>query len=115
VTRARKPETRQTRAALYAEALAFMREECAQKLTLEAVARRIATSPRQLQRAFDEAEAPPFQDVLVRVRLERAKDLLAETDMPIYRVAHKVGYQTQSAFTRAFRRQFGVTPTQMRS
>ena len=114
VSPARKPSTRRTRRALYDEALAFMRDECASELSLQAVARRIATSPRQLQRAFDEAGARPFQEVLIAVRLARAVELLRETDGPIYRIAEQVGYPRQSSFTKAFRRAYGTTPSQFR-
>ncbi len=112
--RARKSSTRASRRALYEEALAYMREACAGELTLELVARRIATSPRQLQRAFDEGEAPPFQEVLIRVRLARAAALLRETDEAVGDIAAKVGYRRQSSFAKAFRREFGATPTAYR-
>ena len=91
-----------------------MRDACAGELTLELVAKRIATSPRQLQRAFDEAEAPPFQDVLIRVRLQRAAELLRETDETVGDIAAKVGYRRQSSFAKAFRREFGSTPSAYR-
>jgi len=92
-----------------------MREECAGELTLQHVARRIATSPRQLQRAFDEVAAPPFQEVLVHVRLERAKELLREEQLPIYCIAERVGYLRQSSFTKAFKRAYGMTPGEFRA
>jgi AraC family transcriptional regulator of adaptative response / methylphosphotriester-DNA alkyltransferase methyltransferase len=115
VSRARKESTRESRQALYAEALEVMREECADELTLERVARRIATSPRQLQRAFDEAAAPPFQEVLIAVRLDRARELLRDTDLPIDRVAGRVGYQRPSSFAKAFRRAYGMSPSEFRA
>jgi len=115
VSRARKASTRESRRTLYAEAREMMRAECAEELTLEAVARRIATSPRQLQRAFDEAGAPPFQQVLVEVRVGRAQELLRDTKLPIDHVAMKVGYQTPSSFAKAFRRAFGIAPSAYRA
>ena len=115
MSRARKPQTRRTRQALYAEALALMRQACADELTLDRVARGIATSPRQLQRAFDEAEAPPFQEVLMRVRLQRACELLEESDLAVGEIAERVGYPRQSSFSKAFRRVFGLPPSSYRA
>ena len=112
---AAKHSTREWRRALYREALALMREECADALTLEAVARRVGTSPRQLQRAFAEAGEPPFLQCLTSVRMERAAELLRSTPWPVREVADAVGYARHSAFTKAFRRHHGVTPSELRA
>ena len=53
-----REHTRRLYASLYAEACAIIADEHAGTLELEAVARRIATSRRQLQRAFAQAGAP---------------------------------------------------------
>ncbi|MDQ4072173.1 MAG: helix-turn-helix transcriptional regulator, partial [Actinomycetota bacterium] len=98
----------------YQDAMGLMRAEYRRALTLEDVARRIATSPRQLQRAFEEAGAPPFAQCLTSVRMERAAELLRETDWPVIDVATAVGYSRHSAFTKAFRRRHGVAPSVMR-
>ena len=108
-----KSSTRETRRALYEDAMSVMRAEYRRALTLEEVARRVATSPRQLQRAFEEAGAPPFARCLTSVRMERAAELLRETDRPVVDVASAVGYTCHSAFTQAFRRHHGVSPSAM--
>jgi two-component system response regulator YesN len=112
---ARKPSTRRARQALYEDAVALMRSGCAEALTLDVVARRIATSPRQLQRALDQAGAPPFQEYLAQLRMERAAQLLRETSLPVAAIARQVGYERHSAFSRAFRRHHGVPPSALRS
>jgi len=45
-------------------------------------------------------------------RLKKAAGLLAEGDYKIYEIADKVGFSTQSNFTRSFQKQFGITPTE---
>lgn len=51
----------------------------------------------------------PYQYVIAR-RMERARQLLRETELPISQVALEVGYRSQSAFTAAFTRVVGVPP-----
>lgn len=109
-----KPSTRNTRRALYEDALEMLHAEHGRSLTLEEVARRIATSPRQLQRALEDVGAPPFAQCLIKVRMARAAELLRETDWPVIDVATAVGYTRHSAFTKAFRRHHGVAPSVMR-
>jgi AraC family transcriptional regulator len=49
-----------------------------------------------------------------RLRLERAAWRLKLTDMPVVQIALEAGYETHETFTRAFRRNFGMSPTQFR-
>ena len=98
---------------LVEEALVLIGQEYDRPLTLNQVARRIATSPRQLQRAFAEAGAPSFLQCFTRVRMERAAELVRETTLPVAEVAEAVGYEGHSAFTKAFRRYHGVAPSAM--
>jgi transcriptional regulator GlxA family with amidase domain len=50
-----------------------------------------------------------------RCRLGRADALLRQTSLPIGEVAHRAGYDSQAAFTKAFRRRFGATPRASRA
>ena len=49
-----------------------------------------------------------------RVRLETAVKLLRYSSQPIYEIAYQVGYETVSAFSKGFKKQFGVSPTSIR-
>jgi AraC family transcriptional regulator len=51
----------------------------------------------------------PYLCVTLR-RMDRARQLLAETEMPLVQIAAQVGFQTHSHFTRVFRKLTGVTP-----
>ncbi len=55
----------------------------------------------------------PHQYVL-KARIDRAVILLKTTELPIVAIAHRVGFQTQSHFTRIFRHQTRMTPKQLR-
>lgn len=85
-------------------------------LTIAAVARRHALSPRQLQRMF-ERDGITFSQFVLRRRLARAHRLLVDprcADRPVSAVAFEVGFSDLSYFNRAFRRQYGATPSDVR-
>lgn len=90
------------------------RDYAAADLTLRSVSGTIATSTRQLQRAFNESGGTSFRQELQRVRMERAATLLRFGSMPIGRVAAAVGYRQPAQFAKAFRRHHGRPPSAFR-
>ena len=74
----------------------------------------MATSRRQLQRAFAEAGETSFRSYLQRVRMERAAELLREGPTPVNQVASAVGYRQPAQFAKAFRRHHGAPPSSFR-
>ena len=80
-------------------------------LSLARVAHEIATSRRQLQRAFAEAGGTSFSRELQRVRMARAAQLLADGSLPVQSVAGAVGYRQAAQFAKVFRRHHGVPPS----
>lgn len=109
-----RPDTVQRRRALFLEAAALVAEEYSRKLTLHSVARRIATSPRQLQRAFAEAGGTSFSDHLTEVRMNQAAELL-RAGRPVHEVARAVGYRQPGQFAKTFRRCRGASPSRAAS
>jgi transcriptional regulator GlxA family with amidase domain len=53
-------------------------------------------------------------DFVRNVRLKRAAQLLAETDLPVNQISLMVGFQTPRYFSQCFRQMFGITPRQYR-
>jgi AraC family transcriptional regulator, regulatory protein of adaptative response / methylphosphotriester-DNA alkyltransferase methyltransferase len=111
---AKRPATVRRRRTLFLEAAQIIDAEYTQRLALDDVARRVATSRRQLQRAFAEAGETSFRTYLQRVRMERAAALLREGTTPVNRVASAVGYRQPAQFAKAFRRHHGVAPSSLR-
>ena len=107
--------TIRTRATLTREAITVMEAKYGADLTLDDVARQIATSRRQLQRCFDEHSDAPFRQCLARIRMQRAAELLAETSIPVRDIAARVGYRQPAQFAKAFARVHGVPPTRYRA
>ena len=54
-------------------------------------------------------------DYTTQLRIERAKDLLRNTDLPITEIAEKVGYYNLSSFTRRFKLNQGISPSEYRN
>ena len=94
--------------------MAIVEEEFAQELSLDDIARRVASSRRQLQRAYAEIGDTTFRDHLTRVRMQRAADMLAARGLTVREVAHRVGYRQPAQFAKAFRRYQGVAPSAFR-
>lgn len=111
---AKRPATVQRRRELFLEAVAIIESEFESKLALDDVARRVATSRRQLQRAFAEAGETSFRTCLQRIRMERAADLLRSGESPVNEVASAVGYRQPAQFAKAFRRHHGTPPSLFR-
>ncbi len=86
-----------------------LRDDPASQRTLADWGRAIGASERTLARAFVAATGVPFGRWRTLLRLQAALPLLA-AGQPVGRVAHRVGYETTSAFIAAFRRETGVTP-----
>src|SRR4051812_33537285 len=83
-------------------------------LTVAVVARALASSPRQLQRAFEEVGKTSFSSFLREARLRNAAQLLSRQPLTVRQVALLVGYRQPAHFAKAFRRRYGVTPAQYR-
>ena len=106
--------TAERRAQLFEEAVALIKRDYARPLRIEGVARDLATSRRQLQRAFAEIGNTSFREVLASVRMQHARNLLANPHVPVGRVAASVGYHQPAQFAKSFRRHHGTPPTNFR-
>jgi AraC family transcriptional regulator, regulatory protein of adaptative response / methylphosphotriester-DNA alkyltransferase methyltransferase len=102
------------RRALYEEAAVIIEREYASDMELDAVARRLATSRRQLQRAFAEAGKTSFRTHLAEVRMRKALELLQEGSLAVRDVATSVGYRQAAQFAKTFRRHHGRPPSSVR-
>lgn len=103
------------RRSLFEEAVAIVEQEYADDLALDDIARRVATSRRQLQRSYAEIGKTTFREHLTAVRMERAGELLRQGDLTIREVAHRVGYRQPAQFAKAFRRHHGAAPSGFRA
>ena len=82
------------------------------ELALNEVARQVNISTCYFSILFKEEVGEAFQDYLIRLRLEKAKELLRSTDLKAYEIAYQVGYNDPHYFGVAFKKYIGVTPTE---
>jgi AraC-like DNA-binding protein len=85
-----------------------------QRLTLADLARRAERSPFQLCRAFRHATGGAVHRWLLRLRLHASLERVAEPGSDLTTVALDFGFASHSHFTAAFRRAFGLTPSELR-
>lgn len=82
--------------------------------TLADVAENCALSIGYLQRMFKKSTGRTLYSVLNEARIQRAKTLLAETDLPIKEISYRLHFCEQSAFATAFKKETGETPRNYR-
>ena len=110
-----RPTTIRLRTSLFQEATEIVDQEYGSDLSLDDIARRVASSRRQLQRAYAEIGRTTFRDHLTQVRMDKAAELLSGRRMTVREVAHRVGYRQPAQFAKAFRRHLGVAPSDYRA
>ncbi len=93
-----------------AAAVAHVAAHFASKIALEQAAALCQLSSTQFCRLFKMEQRESFGQFLLRFRLERACERLADSDVLVKEVAYAVGFNDLSYFARAFKRQFGVCP-----
>jgi AraC-like DNA-binding protein len=94
--------------------LALMHAEPHKPWTLETLAAEAALSRSSFARRFKERVGQPMFEYLTALRMQRASELLRDTNLSIYEVASRVGYDSDVAFTKAFKRIVRTTPTRYR-
>ena len=92
----------------------YVEEHLSENIELETLADIAGLSKWHFARAFKESVGTPPHFYLVQRRLERAQQLLAETDLPLAQIALKIGFSDQSHFSRRFRTVLGLTPRSFR-
>jgi AraC family transcriptional regulator of adaptative response / methylphosphotriester-DNA alkyltransferase methyltransferase len=109
-----RPQTVAQRRRLYLLARSVIERHYGKPLTLGVVAKALACSPRQLQRAYSQFGDSTFHDDLVARRMVAAAELLSQPTIPVRDVARLVGYRQPPHFARTFRRHYGVSPSAFR-
>ncbi len=96
------------------KATAYIKENLADKISLDKAAERVYLSKSYFCRIIKEELNCTFTEYVNRLRIDRSKYLLRNTDVPIAEIASAVGFGDQSYFTRIFKRQTGIAPGKYR-
>lgn len=92
------------------EAVAFLEARIEEPFDLDACARQLALSRRQIERLFNRYMGVTPVRYMNDLRLQRGRALLAETDMSVTEVAVACGYASSSHFSKSFRVKYGISP-----
>lgn len=79
-------------------------------MTLTEMAESLGMSPYYFARLFKQSTGLPPHQYVINCRIEQAKILLAENQLPIVEISYRVGCSSQSNFTALFRKHVGITP-----
>jgi len=82
--------------------------------SITTLGRRVGLSPTKLKRGFRALFGVTVYDFAQRLRMERGLTMLRRGSMPLALISEALGYQFQTSFTSAFRRQYGVLPKDVR-
>ena len=97
-----------------AEAIKIMRHEAVNGTNINEILKQVSISRRTLELRFRRAFGRTPAEVVRQIRLDVAKNLLANTDLPITEVATLSGYAKAARLNDAFNRFVGATPSQFR-
>ena len=96
-------------------ALSFIHRNRSRDFTIDDIAREVGVSRRNLEVKFRKSVGRTILAEIQRIRLDHAKRMLRETDLPIPQIAEASGYNSSSYMTQVFRKEVGVTPAKFRT
>lgn len=96
------------------QALKIVARNFAKNINDENVAAELSLSTSHFRHLFRQATKQPFHRYMVNLRLEKARELLLQSDLPVSVVAESVGFQSPAHFSRAFVKRFGASPSSIR-
>ncbi|MDD3334065.1 MAG: response regulator [Eubacteriales bacterium] len=94
--------------------LAYIEGHLDQKISLQAAADAIYKNSSYLSRLFKQTVGVSFSDYLIQARIQKATQLLEQTDLPVEEVALRVGIENLSYFYKFYKRETGRTPRSSR-
>jgi Response regulator containing CheY-like receiver domain and AraC-type DNA-binding domain len=96
------------------KAVHYIRKNYTRKLMIEEVAKEICLSPTYFSKIFKQEIGCGFNAYLNRLRIEKSTQLLLQSDLQLVDIAHAIGFEDQSYFTKVFKRLTGISPNQFK-
>lgn len=93
----------------------YIQKHLAREITLEQMAEEVHLSPTYLSALFKKTTGTNFLDYVIVQRMKEAQRLLIHSEMNISEIAATVGYSDIRAFSKRFKKENGITPTEFRS
>ena len=98
-----------------AKALKIIREHACEGLDIKTLLTEVPLSRRIMERRFTQILGRSPNSEILRVKLERCKQLLMDSDLALVEISEKAGFESQEYMSRIFKKKLGITPGQFRS
>ena len=98
-----------------ASSIRLMESHVDRPLSVDAIAKRAGVTPRTLESIFRKSIGETPGAYYLRLRLTAARKLVVDTRVPMTDIAARTGFSSAAAFSRAFSRSFGESPTALRN
>ncbi|MCH1624609.1 response regulator transcription factor [Ferdinandcohnia quinoae] len=95
-------------------AIAYIDQHLKSELTLKEVAAHVHLNPSYFSVLFKEEVKLTFSEYVTRRRIQRSKELMISTNLPINEIAEEAGYKTSKYFIKLFKEIEGITPSAYR-
>lgn len=96
------------------EACDYVSRNLDKRISLEEVADKLYLNPSYFSRLFKKETGETFIEYVTRMKIQRAKELLDQTDHSVGKICEMLGYDNQSYFIKLFKSHTGVTPLEYR-
>lgn len=101
-------------ASIIQKATNYISDNCGNNISQADVANHAAMAVSHFSRIFQKVTGEKFIDYLIRMRMEKAKELLTSTNYKIHQICNMVGYKKQDYFYKVFKMHAGCTPLEYR-
>ena len=95
-------------------ALTYIDKNYTEKISADALSMEVGLSKEKLQAGLRKRTGNTLHEYILQVRIEKAKDLLANTNNPVKQVADASGFNNDSHFCKVFRKFASISPVQYR-
>ena len=92
----------------------YLQEHLAEEMSLSVLAEEFHLNPQYISQLFKNEIGVNFLSYLTNIRMEKAKKLLLSTSLSVAEVAEQSGYGDYRVFTKVFKKNEGITPSQYR-
>ncbi len=99
---------------LVEKAKSYIRENYSREISLDDLSKEVNISPYYFSKIFKDESGTNFTEYLTGIRIQKAKELLADEELSIKEVGVMSGYGDPNYFSRIFKKQTGVTPREYR-
>jgi two-component system response regulator YesN len=95
--------------------LEYMETHYADEITMTVMAEHVHLNPVYLSRLIKKETGETFSDILVRIRLNQAMELMKDPNIRVYEISDKIGIKDARYFGQLFKKHYGMTPKEFRN